>query len=66
MNSFIKQKESHRCRKQTYGYQEMEGRNKLREWDGHIHPTYIKQITKNLLYSIGNCIQYSGMAYMEK
>ena len=34
MNLFRKQKQSHRCRKQTYGYQREKGdRNKLRDWD---------------------------------
>ena len=36
MNSFIKQKSSHECRKQTYSYQGLgvrEGRDKLGDWD---------------------------------
>ena len=34
MNLFTKQKESHRCRKQTYGYQAGKvGRDKLGDWD---------------------------------
>ena len=34
MNLFTKQKQSHRCRKQTYGYQWVnKGGNKLGDWD---------------------------------
>ena len=33
VNLFTKQKQSHRCRKQTYGYQEEKGRDKLGYWD---------------------------------
>ena len=34
MNLFTKQKQSHRCRKQTYGYRgEGGGRDKLEDWD---------------------------------
>ena len=34
MNLFAKQKQSHRCRKQTYGYQWGKGeRDKLGDWD---------------------------------
>ena len=29
MNLFTKQKQNHRCRKQTYGYKGMGGRDKL-------------------------------------
>ena len=34
-NLFTKQKQSHRCREQTYGYQAeaKQGRNKLGDWD---------------------------------
>ena len=43
MNLFIKQKYSHRCRKQTYGYQgiKTEG-DKLGDCDWHIHTTIYK------------------------
>ena len=38
MNLHTKQKYSHRCREQTYGYQGgKEGRDKLGDWDWHIH-----------------------------
>ena len=34
MNLFTKQKQSHGCRKQTYGYQGISGgRDKLRDWE---------------------------------
>ena len=34
MNLFAKEKQSHRCRKQTYGYQGgKRGRDKLGDWD---------------------------------
>ena len=66
MNLVAKQKQSHRCRKQTYGYQGG-------KWQGGINweigidiytLLYIKQITnKNLLYSTGNSTQYSVMTY---
>ena len=65
-NLLTKQKQSHRCRKQTYGYQGA--------WGGGINweigidictLLYTKQITnKNLLYSTGNSTQYSVMTYM--
>ena len=43
MNLFTKQKLSHRCRKQTYGYQgEKVGRDKLGDRDWHIHTTTYK------------------------
>ena len=65
MNLFTKQKQSQRCRKQTYGYQRV--RDKLRDWDWRVHLPYIKQITnKDLLCSTGNSTQYSVKAYMGK
>ena len=38
-NLFIKQKQTHRLWKQTYGYQrgKVEGRDGLRVWDWHMH-----------------------------
>ena len=68
INLFTKQKQSHRYRKQTYGYQ-----GKRRggiNWEIGIDIytlLYIKQITnKNLLYSTGNSIQHSVTAYIGK
>ena len=68
MNLFTKQKQSHRCRKQTYGYQGGTGGGINWEIRIDIYTlVYIKSITnKNLLYSTGNSTQYSVMTYMEK
>ena len=69
MNLFTKQKSSHRCRKQIYGYQGGKGQGGI-NWEigiGIYTLLYIKQITnKNLLYSTGNSTQYSIMTYMGK
>ena len=68
MNLFTKQKQSHRCRKQTYGYQGGKwvwgGINWKSTTDTYTL-LYIKQITNNnLLYSTGNSTQCSVMTYM--
>ena len=44
MNLFTKQKQTHRHRKQTYGYQwgKMGGGDKLGVWDQQIHTTIYK------------------------
>ena len=43
MNLFTKQKQTHRHRKQTYGYQKGGGeRDKLGVWDENIHTTMFK------------------------
>ena len=43
MNLFPKQKLSHRCRKQTYGYQGGKGgRDKLGDWNWHIQTSIYK------------------------
>ena len=64
MNLFTKQ--SHRCRKQTYGYQGGRGGGINWEFGIDIYPLlYIKLLTnKNLLYSTGNSTQYSVMTYI--
>ena len=69
MNLFTKQKQTHKHRKQTYGYhvgKEGEGIN----WENgtDIYTLlYVKQITnKDLLYSKRNSTQYSVMTYMGK
>ena len=68
MNLFTKQKQSHRCGKQTYGYQGKRagGIN----WEIGIDMyalLYLRWITnKDLLYSTGNSIQYSVITYMRK
>ena len=70
MNLFTKQKQTHRLRKQIYGYQGIRGvggRDKLGDWIDIYTLLCIKQITsKNLLYSTGKSTQYSVMAYMGK
>ena len=68
MNLFTKQKKSHRCRKQTYGYRgESEGGI---NWEIGIDIytlLYIKQITnKDLRYSTRNSSQYPVMTYVGK
>ena len=42
MNLYTKQKETNRCRKQTYGYQrgKVEGRDKLEVWSSIVVYTY--------------------------
>ena len=44
MNLFTKQKQTHRHRTHTYGYQKgnVRGRDKLGIWEQHIHPTIYK------------------------
>ena len=73
MNLFIKQKQTHRHRKQTYGYQS--GKRRRGNLSRLIYKAginvctllYIKQITnKDLLYSTGKYIQYSVVAYNGK
>ena len=68
MNLFTKQKQSHRCRKQTYGSQGKRGGGINWEIGIDIYTlSYIKQITnENLLYSTGNSSQYSVMTYVGK
>ena len=59
MNLFTKQKQTHRHRKQIYGYQSGKGkREKLGAWDKKTHTTIYKIINKVLLYSTGNYIPY--------
>ena len=70
MNLFTKQEQTHRHRKQTYGYQrgKEEGRrDKLGVWDQQIQTTIYKiNNNKVLLYSIGNYIQYLVINYNGK
>ena len=69
MNLLTKQKQTHRHRKQTYGYQrgkEVEGINQESGISRH-KLLYIKQINnKVLLYSTGNYIQYLIITYNGK
>ena len=68
MNLFAKQKQSRRCRKQTYSYQRI--RRGGVNWEigvGIYTLLYIKQITyKSLPYSTGNSTQNSVMSYIGK
>ena len=68
MNLFTKQKQTHRHRKQTYGYQKGSGGGINQEPEINIHTlVYIKQITnKDLLCSTGNYIQYLIITYNGK
>ena len=71
MNLFTKQKKSHRRRKQTYGHlydqREQWRRDKLGDWNWHIHtPLYIKIINNNLLNDTKNSTQYSEMTLWNK
>ena len=52
MNLSTKQKQTHRPRKQTYGYQRVRG-GELEVWDNEIHIT-IHKTNKDLLYSTWN------------
>ena len=56
LNLFTKQKHTHRCRKQTYGYQREKGWRRI-NWEFGISKyrlLYIKQVNnKVLLYRIG-------------
>ena len=59
MNLFMSQKQTHRHRKQTYGYQKGKGWEGVRGvWDQQIHTTIYKINSKVLLQSTGNYIQY--------
>ena len=60
MNLLTKQKQTHRHRKQTYGYQrgKVGGRDKLGVCDQQIQTTAYKTDNKVPLYSTGTCIQY--------
>ena len=65
MNLFTKQKQTHRHRKQTYGYQRGRGEQINQEFGIKMFTLlYIKQITnKDLVYSTGNFIQYAVITY---
>ena len=69
MNVFIKQKQTHRHRKQTYAYQRGKEGGGINQEFGINRYTllYIKQITnKDLPYNTGNYIQYLVINYNEK
>ena len=51
---------------QMYGYQGIEGRDELGDWDWYIHTTIHKIDNKDLLYTTGSSSQYSVIADMRK
>ena len=62
-----KQKQTHRHRKQTYGYQREQEEINSEFGINRYTVLYIKQINnKNLLYNTGNYIQYAIIAYNGK
>ena len=76
MNLFMKQKQTHRPRKQTGGYQRGKGKKERGKGGGGINQEFgitrykllhIKQINKKfLLYSTGNYIQYPEINHNKK
>ena len=72
MNAFTEQKQTHRHRKQTYGYQSRSVGAINQEFGTNIYILlYIYTHThtinnKDLLYSIGNYIQYFVITYNGK
>ena len=70
MNIYTKQKQIHRHRKQTYGYQRGKGGKGGINQECGINRyalPYIKQISnKDLLYSTGNNIQFLVITYNGK
>ena len=68
MNSLIKQKQTHRHRKQTYGYQRGKGggMDKLGVWDQQIQTTIYKINNNVVLYTAGNYIKYPIINYNGK
>ena len=68
MNLSTKQKQTHRHRKQTYGYQRgSKGGIKEELWINRYTALHIKKINnKNLLYSTENYTQYPGINHNGK
>ena len=67
MNLFTKQKQTHRHRKETYGYQSGKvGGDKLGVWDQHIYTNIYKITNKGLLYNTRNYTQYLAITYNGK
>ena len=67
MNLFTKQKQNHRCRKQTYDYQGAKRQGIERLGIDIYTLLFIKLITnKNLLYSTVTSTQYPVITYMGK
>ena len=62
MNLFTRQRQTHRLRKQTYGYQrgKVGGSDKFWVWDWHIHTFILKiDIQQGSAVSTGNSAYYS-------
>ena len=68
MNLFTKQKQTHRLRKQTYGYQRVKGEGINQELEIYVYILWYKKqaVKKDLLYSTGNSIPYSAITNMGK
>ena len=64
MNLSTKQKQSYRCRKQTYSYQ---GMDKIEDWDRHIHIIIYQIYDLTRTYCIAQeTLLNTLMAYMRK
>ena len=61
MNLFTKQKQTHRLRKQTYGYQRGKGGRGINQ-----EVKDLVLINKDLVYSTVNSTQYAVITYMGK
>ena len=70
MNLFTGQKQTHKLRKQTYGYQRGKvgvGREDgLEIWDRYIHSIEYGMVNEDIPYSTRNSTQCSVIAYMGK
>ena len=68
MTSYMKQKQTHRYRKQTWLLKGKRGLEEINQEFGiNIYTLlYIKYITENLLYNTGNYTQYFVLTYKGK
>ena len=69
MNSSMKQKQTHRLRREISGQKGSRwggGRGKPGGWDYYAAVTCKTDNPQDVLYSTGDCTQYSGMASMGK
>ena len=68
INLFTKQKQTHRHRRQIYGYQRGKGRGEV-NWEFGINMymlLHLKQANKDPPCSTGNCMQYLIVTYNGK
>ena len=66
INLFIKQKETHRLREQTYGFQEDGRRTSCGVWSGHVHTVIFKMNNQQgPTYNTWNSAQCYVAAWME-